>query len=138
MAAPTTAIPATPPVTSITPATQSAHFQVREDGKLYIGNKACTVKRADVEIVDRAHLQAIADIFNKTIAVPIQIEDGEVWKVKPEGITTFTKAQDGSLQPKNKQVPFLSNEAKDEFFRQIKALLERLAQIQQEKAQSTR
>ena len=100
------------------------HFEVRTDGKFYVGGIKCSVKKGGQEITKREDLEKIAAIFNKTVK-PIAIVQGEVWHIKPEGITIHA----GKTIKKNKVVVFKSDSAKADFKKELQDLITRINSV---------
>lgn len=102
----------------------SLHYQVKDDGRFYIGDIRCTVKRAGVAITKREDLEKIAAVFNKCLQ-PVAIEPGEEWHFKPDSIVVYAGGK-----VKNKVVAFKSDAAKDEYQKELQELLKRLVSVQ--------
>ncbi len=111
-------------------ASESRHCEVKEDGKLYIKGRACIVKRGDDQITDKALLERLADIFNRTL-IDTPIAEHHVWEVKASGITVLARQGDGTLKPSEK--PTINFKTRDqeaiykaemeEFFKRLTAML---------------
>ncbi len=87
-------IPAT--ISNIEITATKEHYRV-ENGKLFVGDKACVVKNSGVVVRDSESLQKIADSFNKTFVSNREIKDSEKWQLKPDSVAVLQR------NPKTKQ-----------------------------------
>ncbi len=98
------------------PANKESHYQVRSDGKLYIGQKECIVRNKGVIVSNRAELERLARIFTETLAIQ-DIHKDELWKVKPDGVTIHSTDAKSTYKG---QVAFINEAAQKVFTKAIK------------------
>ncbi len=70
---------------------QAKHYEVRDDGMLYIGQKQCVVRRGNAVLNSRQELEELARLFTATLVVT-QLNSGEEWRVKTSGVEVYEKS----------------------------------------------